>query len=119
MNKDWLLTDEEIKEQVNAKREMGTRQFYDAGKRVAKAQHAKDMKKVVEWAKPNLIKTFAQTVEYGAMCTECCSNLGDNGKGKALCEMADHPLEPEEYCPQQILAINNFVKSLLQAGEGK
>ena len=35
------LTDEEIKYQINLKREMGTRQFYDAGRRVADAQIAK------------------------------------------------------------------------------
>jgi hypothetical protein len=58
-----------------------------------------------------LVKTFAQTVEYGAMCSECCSSQGDGDK--VLCEMSDKPLEPDDYCPQQITCIDNVVPKIV------
>jgi len=58
-----------------------------------------------------LIKTFAQTVEYGAMCSECCSSQGDGAK--VLCEMVDKPLKPEDYCPQQIACIESVLPEIL------
>lgn len=59
-----------------------------------------------------LIKTFAQTVEYGAMCSECCSNQGhipEKGEG---CEMSEKPLQPDDYCPQQILCIDTVIPDI-------
>ncbi len=58
-----------------------------------------------------LIKTFAQTVEYGAICSECCSSQGDGAK--VLCEMADKPLKPDDYCPQQITCIESVLLEIL------
>ena len=58
-----------------------------------------------------LIKTFAQTVEYGAMCSECCSSQGDGAK--VLCEMSDKPLKPDDYCPQQIACIEGVLPEII------
>ena len=58
-----------------------------------------------------LIKTFAQTVEYGAMCSECCSSQGDGAK--VLCEMSDKPLQPDDYCPQQIACIEGVLPQII------
>lgn len=58
-----------------------------------------------------LIKTFAQTVEYEAMCSECCSFQGDGTK--AHCEMSDKPLKPDDYCPQQIACIDGVLPLIL------
>ena len=58
-----------------------------------------------------LIKTFAQTVECGAMCSECCSSQGDGDK--VLCEMSDKPLKPDDYCPQQIACIENILPEII------
>ena len=57
-----------------------------------------------------LVKTFAQTVEYGAMCDECCSSLG--GSDPVNCEMSDNPLKPDDYCPQQIECINSILSQI-------
>ena len=65
-----------------------------------------------------LIKTFAQTVEYGAMCSECCSSQGDGAK--VLCEMSDKPLKPDDHCPQQIACIESVLPEILNRfGERK
>lgn len=58
-----------------------------------------------------LIKTFAQTVEYGAICDECCSSQCDSAK--VVCEMSDKPLEPDDYCPQQIACIDGILPLIL------
>ena len=58
-----------------------------------------------------LIKTFAQTVEEGAMCSECFSSQGDGAK--VLCEMSDKPLKLDDYCPQQIACIDGILPLIL------
>ena len=56
------------------------------------------------------IKTFADTVEYGAVCSDCCSSQGEGDK--VLCEMSERPLKPDNYCPQQILTIDTYLAKL-------
>jgi len=65
-----------------------------------------------EEIKEMAINTFAQTVECGAMCEECCSTLGNSPGGKVLCQMSDKPLEEDDYCPQQVMVIENFAHEL-------
>ena len=60
-----------------------------------------------------LIKRFAQTVEYGGMCQDCCSAINAKDSVKVGCEMVDHDLNPNDYCPQQIECINETVKELM------
>lgn len=59
-----------------------------------------------------LIKTFASTVEWGAMCENCCSALGSDEKGRVECEMSKVPLTEDEYCPQQISCIDGVIPKL-------
>lgn len=58
-----------------------------------------------------LIERFAQTVEHGAMCEECCSNQGHVGMGEG-CEMSEKPLQPDDYCPQQLDAIDSVIPEI-------
>ncbi len=60
-----------------------------------------------------LMGGFCQTVENGAMCEDCCSNLGADANGKAQCEMSECSLEPDEFCPQQIEVLDNLLPTLL------
>ncbi len=60
-----------------------------------------------------LIKRFAQTVEYGGMCQDCCSATNAKDSKKVGCEMAENDLNPDDYCPQQIMVINEGVKEIM------
>jgi hypothetical protein len=69
-------------------------------------------KQAIEAIKKLLIGTFAQTVEYGAMCDDCCSSGGSGDT--IICEMSDKPLKPDDYCPTQIACIDNLTPQILQ-----
>ncbi len=77
----------------------------------AKSMSEKD--ETVERIKELLTKTFAQTVEYDKMCRNCCSALGTDEQSRVLCEMTTEELTNDDYCPQQIECINNFIPKLL------
>lgn len=59
-----------------------------------------------------LISRFAETVEYGAMCEECCSSQGNNPEKGEMCELSEKPLQPDDYCPQQILCIDTVIPDI-------
>jgi hypothetical protein len=58
-----------------------------------------------------LINRFAQTVEYGAMCEECCSNQGHTEQGEE-CEMVEKPLQPDDHCPQALECIDSVIPDI-------
>lgn len=66
------------------------------------------------WLQDLLLKRFAQTVELGGMCEDCCSAEDDKGdKAHVYCEMSERPLSEDDYCTQQVLVINSTIPEII------